>query len=163
MGPNFYCQLAPSMWRLWGRTAVSSQLVAMSFWRSTRWDWSQGHRSNLKTKNIRCCISVICEKETFWEQQMLPPEADAKGDVYVCIYIIIYYNNLFNYIYLYLYIYIYIFIFIFIYIYIGLYIYLFNMFLWFCWWCIKCGKIDGYSKRLVQWLVRSFCDNKYEL
>ena len=51
LGPKFYRQLASSMWRPFsGRTTVSSWLVTISFWRSTRWDRSQGRRSILKKK-----------------------------------------------------------------------------------------------------------------
>ena len=61
MGPKFYCQLAPSMWRpFWGLTALFSWLTTISFWRATRWDRPQGRKSNLKIKN-RVCIPVIPE------------------------------------------------------------------------------------------------------
>ena len=52
LGPKSYCQLAPWMLRpFFGRTAVSSRLVTMGFWRSIRWDRFQGRRSNLQITN----------------------------------------------------------------------------------------------------------------
>ena len=74
------------------RTDISSWLLSMSFWRSKRWDRSQGRRTNLQIKEIRCCISVILKKRLSGnkKRRLLPPDADAKGDLYVCLYIYIY-------------------------------------------------------------------------
>ena len=94
--PKFYRQLAPSKRRpFWGRTAVSSRPVAISFSRSTRWDRSRGRRSNFN-KNKRFRIPMYSSflflfwggRTHFWKIKigLLPLEADAKGNLHVCLY-----------------------------------------------------------------------------
>ena len=86
----------------WTCTDISSRLINISFWRSTRWDRSQGRRRNYTNNKKR--IPVIGERDTFKHKYDFCRRSPMPRGTYMYDYINIYILILYIYIYIHLFI-----------------------------------------------------------